>query len=125
MVAAFGPKEPLFREALDLYEGAGAHLDVDRVRQMLRDAGSPVPRRRRAAGSTVPTELADAGVTAREVEVLQLVGKGLPHAEIATRLYVSVRTVESHVSSLLTKLAARNRGELTVRSAAIDFDTTS
>jgi DNA-binding NarL/FixJ family response regulator len=116
-------RERWLREALDIYETAGAPLDADRIRQMLRDAGSAVPRRRRAAaGSTVPTELADAGVTAREVEVLQLIGKGLPNAEIAQRLYVSVRTVESHVSSLLTKLAARNRGELTVRSTAIEFD---
>ena len=70
----------------------------------------------------MPTELAAAGVTAREVEVLQLIGKGLPNAEIAQRLYVSVRTVEAHVSSLLGKLAARNRGELTLRTTSIDFD---
>ena len=38
--------------------------------------------------------------------MLRLVGDGLPNAEIAQRLYVSVRTVEAHVSSLLTKLQA-------------------
>lgn len=118
-----GPSRPRWlREALDLYEAAGAPLEADRVRQALRDAGSPVPRRRRAA-APVPTELAQAGVTAREVEVLKLVGKGLPNADIAKRLYVSVRTVEAHVSALLSKLAARNRGELTLRSTSIDFTT--
>jgi DNA-binding CsgD family transcriptional regulator/tetratricopeptide (TPR) repeat protein len=109
------------REALDIYEAVGAPLDAARVRQVLRDASIPVPRRRRASAA-LPAELAKAGITAREVEVLQLIGKGLPNADIADQLFVSVRTVEAHVSSLLTKLHARNRGELTVRSASIDFD---
>jgi DNA-binding CsgD family transcriptional regulator len=108
------------RQALDLYETMGATLDVDRVRRVLRDAGGAVPRRKRA-GQTVPAELAGAGVTAREVEVLRLIGQGLPNADIAQRLYVSVRTIESHVSSLLQKLGARNRAELALRSTTVDF----
>jgi DNA-binding CsgD family transcriptional regulator len=109
------------RWALDLYEAGGAPLEVDRARQALRDAGGAVPRRRRATAPVAP-ELARAGVTAREVEVLRLIGTGLPNAEIAQHLYISVRTVEAHVSSLLTKLEARNRGELTLRAASVDFD---
>ena len=109
------------REALDAYEAAGAALDADRVRKALREAGGAVPRRRRTAG--VPPALASAGVTAREVEVLRLVGLGLPNAEIAHRLYVSVRTVEAHVSSLLAKLTARNRAELARRSGSLGLDS--
>ncbi|MCA1843801.1 MAG: helix-turn-helix transcriptional regulator [Actinobacteria bacterium] len=70
----------------------------------------------------MPSELARLGVTGREAEVLRLIGSGLPNADIAARLYVSVRTVEAHVSSLLAKLHARNRAELAARTAAIDFD---
>jgi DNA-binding CsgD family transcriptional regulator len=106
------------REALDAYEAAGAALDADRVRKALRNAGGAVPRRRRT--EAVPPSLAASGVTAREAQVLALVGAGLPNSEIGERLYVSVRTVEKHVSSLLAKLAARNRADLARRSASID-----
>ncbi len=109
------------RQALDIFEAGGASLEADRVRQSLRDAGGAVPRRRRVTAALAP-ELARAGVTAREVEVLRLIGEGLPNAEIAQRLYISVRTVEAHVSSLLTKLDARNRGELTLRAASVDLE---
>ena len=51
-------------------------------------------------------------MTRREGEVLDALGDRLSNAEIAARLYVSERTVESHVSSLLRKLGAGNRREL-------------
>ena len=52
------------------------------------------------------------GVTAREAEVLAAVGERLTNAEIASRLFVSARTVETHIASLLRKLGAANRREL-------------
>jgi DNA-binding NarL/FixJ family response regulator len=110
------------RQALDTYEAAGATLEADRTRRLLRQAGGVVPRRRRAKGH-VPVALAPFGVTAREVDVLRLVGEGLSNAAIGERLYLSVRTVEAHVSSLLVKLGAESRGQLTARTASIDLDT--
>ena len=107
------------REALDIYETAGATACTDRVRSLLRDAGGPVPRRRRAAA--VPAELARQGVTAREAEVFRLLGEGLSNADIAAKLFLSVRTVETHVSSLLAKLQLRSRGQLTALSATVAF----
>ncbi len=53
--------------------------------------------------------LINAGVSDREAEVLALVGDHLTNAEIAGRLFISVRTVESHVSSLLRKLGLTDR----------------
>ena len=56
--------------------------------------------------------LTEAGVSDREAEVLSLVGAHLSNAQIANRLVISVRTVESHVSSLLRKLDVASRREL-------------
>ncbi|MYZ13141.1 LuxR C-terminal-related transcriptional regulator, partial [Streptomyces sp. SID337] len=57
-------------------------------------------------------------VSAREADVLALLGEHLSNAEIAARLFISVRTVESHVSSLLRKLEVPDRRALSRRAAA-------
>ena len=61
-----------------------------------------------AGVATVGTE----AVSEREAEVLAALGDHLTNAEIAQRLHISVRTVESHVSALLRKLGAADRREL-------------
>lgn len=104
------------RQALDIYETAGATAHRDRVRGLLREAGGALPRRRHPPAA-VPGQLARQGVTAREAEVLRLLGEGKSNADIAAALFVSVRTVETHVSSLLAKLQARSRGQLIALSA--------
>jgi DNA-binding CsgD family transcriptional regulator len=63
--------------------------------------------------------LNDAGVSEREAEVLALVGEHLRNAQIAGRLFISVRTVESHVSSLLRKLNVTDRRGLAGVAAAL------
>ena len=52
-------------------------------------------------------------LTPREREVLQLIARGYMYKEIATRLHISAKTVESHVSSVLRKLQLSTRHELT------------
>ena len=61
---------------------------------------------------TPPLSCADQGVSEREAEVLALVGDHLTNTEIARRLFISVRTVESHVSALLRKLGVADRRAL-------------
>lgn len=58
------------------------------------------------------------GLTRREHEVLNLVVEGLTNREIATRLGIGTRTVETHAGRLLCKLGARNKAEL-VRHAIV------
>ena len=52
-------------------------------------------------------------LTTREREVLQLIARGYRYKEIAARLHLSVKTVETHVSAVLRKLQLSNRNELT------------
>ncbi len=53
-------------------------------------------------------------VTSREREVLALVGRGLSNDEIAGALTISVKTVKTHIGSLLAKLGARDRAQLVI-----------
>ena len=62
---------------------------------------------------------ATAGISAREAEVLTLVAQHLSNAEIGARLFISVRTVETHVSSLLRKLGVPDRRGLAQLAAEL------
>jgi DNA-binding NarL/FixJ family response regulator len=57
-------------------------------------------------------------LTGREVEVLGLIGGGLSNDEIATALAISVKTVKTHITHLMAKLAVRDRAQLVI--AAFD-----
>jgi DNA-binding NarL/FixJ family response regulator len=50
-------------------------------------------------------------LTKREAEILQLLATGLSNPEIGDRLYITRKTVETHVGNLLAKLGLRNRAE--------------
>ncbi len=69
-------------------------------------------------GPRAMTAAHPAGLTEREVEVLQLLGKGLTNAEIGESLFVSPKTAGHHVSAVLRKLGAPNRA----RAAAIAIE---
>ena len=56
-------------------------------------------------------------LTAREQEVMRLIARGYTYREVATRLHLSVKTIETHVSAVLRKLQVSNRHELTVWAA--------
>jgi DNA-binding NarL/FixJ family response regulator len=57
-------------------------------------------------------------LTQREREVLRLIARGYAYKEIAKELFISVKTVETHVSSVLRKLQLSNRHELSRWAAA-------
>ena len=53
------------------------------------------------------------GLTAREVEVLQLVAQGLTNEEVAERLVISPRTVDTHLTSIYSKIGVSSRSAAT------------
>lgn len=56
-----------------------------------------------------PSQLPGEPLTRRELEVLQLVGGGLTNRQIATRLFLSVHTIDTHVESARAKLRVHSR----------------
>ena len=89
------------RLALRTFEDLGARHEADRAAALLRSLG--------VAGRTGPKLLGE--LSNREVEVLRLLGEGLTNAEIAARLYISTKTVATHVGNVFAKLHLRNRAE--------------
>jgi DNA-binding CsgD family transcriptional regulator/tetratricopeptide (TPR) repeat protein len=91
-------------EALGMLKGLGAEAAALRVRRRLRAMGARVPHGPRAASRDNP-----AGLTARQLAVLELLREGMTNAEIADRLVLSVRTVDHHVAAVLSKLGVQSR----------------
>ncbi|WP_326836093.1 LuxR C-terminal-related transcriptional regulator [Amycolatopsis rhabdoformis] len=85
-------------EAATGFEAAIAHLLGETVA-----AAAPVP---------APRETSEPELTSREVEVAELVAEGLTNKEIAQRLVISRRTVESHVDHILGKLGFSSRSRI-------------
>lgn len=104
---AIGGRNPEFaireaRLAMAGFAALGARPGVDRAASLLRRLGVRAPAGARTA----------AFLSRREEEVAQLVGLGLSNEQIAGRLFLSQRTVESHVSSILRKLGMASRVEI-------------
>jgi DNA-binding CsgD family transcriptional regulator len=114
----WGEPAPWLREAAAYFAARGDDRVAAACRGLLRRAGAPVPRRRPGDGE-LPGQLRALGVTEREADVLRLVVQGLGNREIAERMFLSPRTVEKHVASLLAKTGLR-RGQLAGYSAGLD-----
>jgi DNA-binding CsgD family transcriptional regulator len=115
MARADADVEGALRRALEQLNELGATKAVALVARRLRRRGARgLPRGPRPATRVNPAQL-----TARELEVLGLVATGLRNAEIADRLYVSQRTIDTHVSAILRKLGVRTRGEAGAEAARL------
>jgi DNA-binding CsgD family transcriptional regulator len=104
---------PLFEEALDVYARIGARRDRARARSRMRQLGVRLgPRQRhRPAGQGWDS------LTSAEQEVVRLVVEGLTNRQIAARLYLSPRTVETHLGLIFSKLGLQGRLGLALEGA--------
>lgn len=87
--------------ALAAFDDAGAGGMADKAAALLRALGGPARTGPKALGL----------LSRREREVLTLLAEAMTNAEIADRLFISSKTAEHHVSSILAKLQLRSRGE--------------
>ena len=69
----------------------------------------------------VPAQRPD-GLTAREADVLRLLGEGLSNREIAARLVISQHTAANHVRSILAKTVSANRTQAALYAAGLDLE---
>ncbi|WP_353814705.1 ATP-binding protein [Agromyces sp. SYSU T00266] len=112
---AESPDDADLLEALAILDRIDARPLARIVRADLRDRGvRNVPR-----GPSTGTRRNPVGLTDRQVDVLRLLADGLTNAEIAERLVVSVRTVDSHVAAVLAKLGVSSRRDAVREARAL------
>ncbi|MGH3425126.1 MAG: LuxR C-terminal-related transcriptional regulator, partial [Nocardioidaceae bacterium] len=93
-------------DALRVFETLGAPVQAQQARRLLRGLGA-APSRGRARTDTGSV------LSARELEVAQLVAAGLTNAEVATRLFISPRTVTTHLDRIYSRVGLSSRVALT------------
>jgi DNA-binding CsgD family transcriptional regulator len=117
--ASFERTEQSLRHALEPDDFARAYQAGlnQPLKKTLEEASAFLAHVQSTDGATAKNGAADAsGLTPRELDVLLLLVRGKSDREIAEALFIGARTVETHVSNLLTKLGATNRTEATARA---------
>jgi DNA-binding NarL/FixJ family response regulator len=87
--------------------------------QVADDLAALGERVERRLGRIAAAQLANGGLTRREVEVVRLVAVGQTNREIARELFLSPRTVDTHVQNIRTKLGCRSRADAARRATEL------
>lgn len=106
------------QQAAAEFDASGHDRLAAACRRTLRQAGHRVPRSGRGQAQ-VPAQMRGLGITSREMDVFLLMAHGLSNAQIARRLRISAKTVETHVASLVAKTSQTGRRELVAHAARL------
>jgi DNA-binding CsgD family transcriptional regulator/tetratricopeptide (TPR) repeat protein len=104
---------PLLEQAVEIYERLDAARDLARAEAVQRAAGI----RRGRRGTRRRPQHGWSSLTASEQTVARLVAEGLSNPQIGERLYVSRRTVQTHLAHVFTKLDISSRSQLAAETA--------
>ena len=99
---------PLLDQAVGIYERLGAARDLARAEAALREAGI----RRGRRGTRSRPQFGWPSLTPTEHSVADLVAEGLSNPQIGERLYISYRTVQTHLAHVFAKLDISSRAQL-------------
>jgi DNA-binding CsgD family transcriptional regulator len=103
----------LLGEAVEVYERVGAFMDLTRAEAALRGIGIRRSRKRARRRPSTGWE----SLTPTEIEVVLLVTQGLTNVEIGQRLFISRRTVETHLTHIFAKLGVSSRVQLAAQAS--------
>jgi DNA-binding CsgD family transcriptional regulator len=118
-LAVLGRREEAVEQLIAAHRTArrlGAKPTVERIAKSLSALGEQAERR---LGSRALAKASNGSLTRREIEVVRLVAIGHTSREIARELFLSPRTVESHVASILLKLDCRSRADAARRASEL------
>ncbi|WOP17266.1 helix-turn-helix transcriptional regulator [Raineyella sp. LH-20] len=104
----------VLRRALDGFSAVGATVYVERCHRELQAGG---------AGGTRSAGLDVESLTAQEQAVARLVARGLSNADVARELFISVKTVQFHLTRIYSKLGVRSRTELAAHRGELSDST--
>jgi DNA-binding CsgD family transcriptional regulator len=111
----FEGKDDDKRKAIAMVQDLGATAVYEKMKQEMRNLGiKNIPR-----GIRNSTRLNAAFLTGREMDILRLLKEELQNKEIAAQLYISAKTVDHHISSILFKLDANSRSKAVTEAVRI------
>ena len=114
-VSLSGGTEDDKRKALLIIQQLGADAIYEKLKMEMRSSGiKKIPRGLRGSTKANPAQL-----TNRELDVLQLLKRGIQNREIAEALFISPKTVDHHISSILFKLDVNSRSKAVTEAARL------
>lgn len=105
------------RKAISIVHGLGADAVYEKMKMQMRNSGiRNIPRGRRKSTLSNPAQL-----TSRELDVLHLLKDGMQNKEIAGKLFISSKTVDHHISSILFKLDVNSRTKAVTEAVRMEI----